>query len=81
MSSISTLVTRNLDGVFGENDPARRQAARSAYFGRDARDEDQVGYIDANTRAIFGRSYAGSPIRWSGNLPRTRRLRRPIRCS
>src|SRR5438477_1589721 len=32
-----------------------------AYFGRDARDEDQIGYIDANTRAIFGRSYAGEP--------------------
>ena len=27
-----------------------------AYFGRDARDQDQIGYIDANTRAIFGRS-------------------------
>jgi alkanesulfonate monooxygenase SsuD/methylene tetrahydromethanopterin reductase-like flavin-dependent oxidoreductase (luciferase family) len=32
-----------------------------AYFGRDARDEDQIGYIDANTRAIFGRSYAAEP--------------------
>jgi alkanesulfonate monooxygenase SsuD/methylene tetrahydromethanopterin reductase-like flavin-dependent oxidoreductase (luciferase family) len=32
-----------------------------AFFGRDARDEDQVGYIDANTRAIFGRSYAAEP--------------------
>jgi alkanesulfonate monooxygenase SsuD/methylene tetrahydromethanopterin reductase-like flavin-dependent oxidoreductase (luciferase family) len=32
-----------------------------AYFGRDARDRDQVGYIDANTRAIFGRSYAAEP--------------------
>src|SRR4051812_4155366 len=32
-----------------------------AYFGREARDQDQVGYIDANTRAIFGRSYAGEP--------------------
>jgi alkanesulfonate monooxygenase SsuD/methylene tetrahydromethanopterin reductase-like flavin-dependent oxidoreductase (luciferase family) len=32
-----------------------------AYFGRETRDEDQVGYIDANTRAIFGRSYAGEP--------------------
>jgi len=31
-----------------------------AYFGRDARDQDQVGYIEA-TRAIFGRSYAGEP--------------------
>src|SRR5581483_1285226 len=32
-----------------------------AYFGRDARDQDQVGHIDANTRAIFGRSYAAEP--------------------
>src|SRR4026209_2362712 len=32
-----------------------------AYFGRDAHDHDQVGYIDANTRAIFGRSYAAAP--------------------
>jgi alkanesulfonate monooxygenase SsuD/methylene tetrahydromethanopterin reductase-like flavin-dependent oxidoreductase (luciferase family) len=32
-----------------------------AYFGRDSRDRDQVGYIDANTRAIFGRSYAAEP--------------------
>ena len=32
-----------------------------AYFGREGRDQDQVGYIDANTRAIFGRSYAAEP--------------------
>jgi len=32
-----------------------------AYFGHETRDQDQVGYIDANTRAIFGRSYAGEP--------------------
>src|SRR5690349_11819245 len=31
------------------------------YFGHDARDQDHVGYIDANTRAIFGRSYAAEP--------------------
>jgi alkanesulfonate monooxygenase SsuD/methylene tetrahydromethanopterin reductase-like flavin-dependent oxidoreductase (luciferase family) len=31
-----------------------------AYFG-EARDQDHVGYIDANTRAIFGRSYAAEP--------------------
>lgn len=31
------------------------------YFGRDARDQDQVGYIDGKTRAIFGRSYAAEP--------------------
>ncbi|HVZ22669.1 MAG TPA: LLM class flavin-dependent oxidoreductase, partial [Vicinamibacterales bacterium] len=32
-----------------------------AYFGREAQSEDQVGYIDAQTRAIFGRSYAAEP--------------------
>ena len=32
-----------------------------AYFGRDVRDQDQVGNIDAHTRAVFGRSYAGEP--------------------
>jgi len=32
-----------------------------AYFGRDVSDRDQVGYIDAHTRAIFGRSYAAEP--------------------
>src|SRR5689334_6801710 len=32
-----------------------------AYFGRSGRDQDQIGYIDANTRAIFGRSYAAEP--------------------
>ena len=34
-----------------------------AYFGRDAHDQDQIGYIDAKTRAIFGRSYAAEPER------------------
>jgi len=32
-----------------------------AWFGREGRGQDQVGYIDANTRAIFGRSYAAEP--------------------
>jgi alkanesulfonate monooxygenase SsuD/methylene tetrahydromethanopterin reductase-like flavin-dependent oxidoreductase (luciferase family) len=32
-----------------------------AYFGHEGRGRDQVGYIDANTRAIFGRSYAAEP--------------------
>ena len=31
------------------------------YFGHEARDQDQIGYIDASTRAIFGRSYAAGP--------------------
>jgi alkanesulfonate monooxygenase SsuD/methylene tetrahydromethanopterin reductase-like flavin-dependent oxidoreductase (luciferase family) len=32
-----------------------------AYFGRGEQEHDQVGYIDENTRAIFGRSYAAEP--------------------
>ncbi len=32
-----------------------------AYFGRSGNESDQVGYIDENTRAIFGRSYAAEP--------------------
>ena len=35
MSSISTLVTRNLHDVFGENDPARRRAAIDEIFTED----------------------------------------------
>jgi len=32
-----------------------------AYFGGGRNDIDQVGYLDASTRAIFGRSYAAEP--------------------
>jgi alkanesulfonate monooxygenase SsuD/methylene tetrahydromethanopterin reductase-like flavin-dependent oxidoreductase (luciferase family) len=32
-----------------------------AYFGREQSDQDQIGFIGANTRAIFGRSYVGEP--------------------
>jgi alkanesulfonate monooxygenase SsuD/methylene tetrahydromethanopterin reductase-like flavin-dependent oxidoreductase (luciferase family) len=32
-----------------------------AYFGQEAQDHDQIGYIDEQTRAIFGRSYAAEP--------------------
>ncbi|MBX3142740.1 MAG: LLM class flavin-dependent oxidoreductase [Trueperaceae bacterium] len=32
-----------------------------AYFGRGGEESDQIGYIDHNTRAIFGRSYAAEP--------------------
>ena len=31
------------------------------YFGREGRGQDQIGYIDGNTRAIFGQSYAAEP--------------------
>ena len=32
-----------------------------AYFGRRNQDTDQIGFIDANTQAIFGRTYAAEP--------------------
>jgi alkanesulfonate monooxygenase SsuD/methylene tetrahydromethanopterin reductase-like flavin-dependent oxidoreductase (luciferase family) len=32
-----------------------------AYFGRANQDADHVGYLDAQTKAIFGRSYAAEP--------------------
>lgn len=32
-----------------------------AYFGHGGTGEDSIGYIDENTRAIFGRSYAAEP--------------------
>ena len=35
MSSISTLLIRNLDDVFGENDPVRRRAAIDEIFTED----------------------------------------------
>ena len=32
-----------------------------AYFGRGGEESDKVGYLDAQTKAIFGRSYAAEP--------------------
>lgn len=32
-----------------------------AYFGRDGKSRDQVGFLEADRRAIFGRSYAAEP--------------------
>ncbi|CAN5170778.1 LLM class flavin-dependent oxidoreductase [soil metagenome] len=32
-----------------------------AYFGEGSREEDQIGFIEANTRAIFGRGYTAEP--------------------
>jgi alkanesulfonate monooxygenase SsuD/methylene tetrahydromethanopterin reductase-like flavin-dependent oxidoreductase (luciferase family) len=32
-----------------------------AYFGHEGQDQDSIGFIDENTRAIFGRSYAAEP--------------------
>ena len=32
-----------------------------AYFGRGDNSGDQIGFIEANTRAVFGRTYAAEP--------------------
>jgi alkanesulfonate monooxygenase SsuD/methylene tetrahydromethanopterin reductase-like flavin-dependent oxidoreductase (luciferase family) len=32
-----------------------------AYFGRGSQEADTIGFLEQNTRAIFGRSYAGEP--------------------
>jgi alkanesulfonate monooxygenase SsuD/methylene tetrahydromethanopterin reductase-like flavin-dependent oxidoreductase (luciferase family) len=32
-----------------------------AYFGRNGQEEDEIGFLDETTRAIFGRSYAAEP--------------------
>ncbi|MFL4475061.1 LLM class flavin-dependent oxidoreductase [Paeniglutamicibacter sp. MACA_103] len=38
------------------------------YFGRDRYSSDQVGNIDAKTRAVFGKSYAGEPDELAAKL-------------
>ena len=50
------------------------------YFGRDGESQDQIGFIEADRRAIFGRSYAAEPDVLSSSSKRTRRSRRPTRC-
>ena len=32
-----------------------------AYFGHSRQETDQIGFIDASTRAVFGRGYAAEP--------------------
>ena len=34
-----------------------------AYFGRGGQESDQIGFLDATTRAVFGRGYAAEPDR------------------
>ena len=50
------------------------------YFGRDGESQDQIGFIDDNTRAIFGRSYAAEPDMLIESSRATRRSPRPTRC-
>jgi hypothetical protein len=58
--SISTLLTRNLHDVFGENDPARRRAAIDEIFTEDCvfyeprgihRGRDEIDHVAGATKA------------------------------
>jgi alkanesulfonate monooxygenase SsuD/methylene tetrahydromethanopterin reductase-like flavin-dependent oxidoreductase (luciferase family) len=46
-------VSRSIFAIVDERD--------RAYFGRGEQESDKIGYIDENTRAIFGRSFAAEP--------------------
>ncbi len=46
-------VSRSIFALVNEQD--------RAYFGRGRDEEDQIGFIDEKTRAIFGRTYAAEP--------------------
>lgn len=46
-------VSRSIFAIMNDQD--------RAYFGSGSADEDQIGFIDPQTRAIFGRSYAAEP--------------------
>ncbi len=50
--STSTLLTRNLDDVFGENDPARRRAAIDEIFAEDCVFYDPSGGVYRGRDAI-----------------------------
>ena len=58
--SISTLLTRNLHDVFGENDPARRRAAIDEIFTEDCVFYEPSGASTvAATRSIASRARSG----------------------
>jgi len=59
----------------------RNSRPQTVYFARDARYRDQVGNIDANTRAIFGRSYVAEPDVLVKELAGDEAIKGPIRCS
>ncbi len=50
--SISTLLLRNLSGVFGENDPVRRRAAIDEIFNEDAVFYDPKGGVFRGRKEI-----------------------------
>ena len=68
--SISTLLTRNLSDVFGENDPARRRAARDELWTEDGvfYDPNSGVHRGAQSRLLtltFDMSQLPSPKNWA----------------
>ena len=52
-----------------------------AYFGSGGKEQDQIGFIEANTRAIFGRGLCGGAgCAGEGACAGTRPSPRPTRC-
>jgi hypothetical protein len=54
--SISTLLTRNLDDVFGENDPVCRRTASDKIYNEDGVFYDPNGAVYRATRSIASRA-------------------------
>src|SRR5467141_1479768 len=48
-----TSVSRSIFALIDDRD--------RGYFGRGGQEDDEIGFLDENTRAIFGRSYAAEP--------------------
>ena len=60
-------VSRSIFALVNEQD--------RAYFGRDGKSGDKVGFIEADRRAIFGRSYAAEPDKLIKELAEDEALR------
>jgi hypothetical protein len=45
------------------------------YFGQEAERSDQIGFIEKNKRAIFGRSYAAEPAQLIKELAKDEAIR------
>ena len=83
-NSISTLLTRNLQEVFGENDPVRRRAAIGEIFHEDAvfydpkggifRGRDEIDRIAGELRATH-RDFRYQPIAEPEETGNGRRVR------
>jgi hypothetical protein len=65
--SISTLLTRNLQDVFGENEPARRRAAIDEIFTEDCVFYDPMGGVYRGRDVPKGMAviiFADDPVSW-----------------